>query len=72
MAKFKKTVTCPCGKQGVELERDEDGDWIGGCDTCGRNLGRLHTRREMRDDLTFQEAPEKKKKKGFWGSEAEV
>jgi len=65
MPKVKKLVLCPCGEKDQELERDEDGDWIGFCNKCGRNLGRVHTRRELQDDLAFQAPLPKKEKKGW-------
>jgi hypothetical protein len=68
MPKIKKVVKCPCGQEDVELERDEDGDWIGSCGKCGRNLGRAATRAEAQSDITYFNTPaepEKKKKKGW-------
>jgi hypothetical protein len=63
--KKKKLVLCPCGKADVELERDEDGDWNGFCGDCGRNLGRVHTKKEVAEDMAFTPEPEKRKKKGW-------
>lgn len=62
---IKKTVVCPCGERDVELLRDEDGDWTGFCSKCGRNLGRVETKREVAADLAFSPEPEKKRKKSF-------
>lgn len=68
MPKVKKTVLCPCGEKDQELERDEDGDWVGFCGKCGRNLGRSATRAELAGDQAFfnkPPEPEKKAKKGW-------
>lgn len=56
-SKKKKSVKCPCGVEDVELTRDEDGDWIGSCGDCGRNLGRIATRVELDGDRKFFETP---------------
>lgn len=64
--KRKKVVDCPCGAKDVELVRDDDGDWQGGCSECGRNLGRAATRAEVTADTSFfgkpAEPPKKEKK----------
>ena len=64
--KKKKLVACPCGAKDVELTRDEDGDWNGSCSDCGRNLGRIETKKEVAADLAWTPEPEKKPKKEGW------
>lgn len=56
-SKKKKSVKCPCGVEDVELTRDEDGDWVGSCSDCGRNLGRAATRAEAQQDTTYFSTP---------------
>ena len=64
-SRIKKLVPCPCGAKDIELIRDEDGDWTGFCSTCGRNLGRVETKREVAADVAWTPEPAKKEKKGW-------
>lgn len=66
--KKKKAIDCPCGAKGIELTRDDDGDWEGSCTDCGRNLGRVATRAEVASDVDFfrkPPEPPKREKKGW-------
>lgn len=66
--KKKKLIDCPCGAKDVELTRDDEGDLVGSCPECGRNLGRSATRAEVASDVNFfntPKEPEKKKKSGW-------
>jgi hypothetical protein len=64
-SKKKKLIPCPCGAKDIELARDEDGDWTGFCGECGRNLGRIETKKEVAADVAWSPEPPKKEKKGW-------